>query len=162
MKNEKRNQRILALIFAIILTGLCYAFGQDVQARGFRDESKAKYDSQHYYNLALLTYCDGKLEQNDSIQIFIRERDSTTAVMFTVCEKTDVYLAYNRFYLISIARKGYSAAQLLVNSGVKIKEYGDFIPVYLEKGNSARSIGIVVWDSRINNVHYYPEPCSFE
>lgn len=158
---ETTKIKLFALAATILLAGLCLAFGQDVQARSFRDEQKKEYDSKHYFNVAFIVSSDGQVEQTDSIQIFIRERDSTSAVMFTVCEKTDLYFAYDRMYLVSIFRRGYYTAQLLVNSGVIRKEYGGYIPVNLEKGNLAHSIGIVVWDSRINNIHYYPEPCVF-
>jgi hypothetical protein len=157
---EKTKIRIGALIAAILLAGLCMAFGQDVKARGFRDESKVKYDVDKYFNIALLTYCDGKVEQTDSIDIFIRIRGSKEAVAFTICEKTDLYFAYNEMYEVFIKRRGYSMVFLEVNSGVKVKEYGTFIPVYLEKGDGKYNIGIVVWDSRINDIHYYPEKFS--
>lgn len=157
---ESSKTKIFALIAAIILSSLCLAFGQDVKARSFRDEGKNEYDSKQYFNLALIIRSDGQLEQTDSIAIFVRVRDSLEAKLFMVCEKTDLYLAYGKMYLISIVRKGYAKSCLLVNSGVKVKEYGMYIPVNLEKGEP-KSIGVVVWDSRINDVHYYPEPCPF-
>jgi len=158
---ETTKIRIGALIAAILLAGLCLAFGQDVKARSFRDELKLEYDANHYFNLALIISSGGEVEQTDSIHILIHERDSLTASMFTVCEKTNLYLAYDRFYLISIRRRGYSTAQLIVNSGVLVKEYDTYVHIPLEKSNAVKSIGIVVWDSRINDVHYYPEPGDF-
>jgi hypothetical protein len=158
---DRTKIRLFAIAAALMLGMLGCIFGQDVKARSFRDESKLEYDVKRYFNIAFLTYSDGVLEQTDSVQIFIHERDSTTACMFTVCEKTDMYFAYDRMYLVSIYRRGYSTANLLVNSDVLIKEYGTFIPIYLEKKRVAKSVGVVVWDRRINDIHYYPEPLDF-
>lgn len=159
---ELRNQKIMALIAVILLATAYFAFGQDVQARSFRDEGKKEYDATKYFNLALIIKSDGLLDQTDSIQVIIRERDSLTATGFMVCEKTDIYLPYDKMYLVSITRKGYSTAQLLVGTGVKVKEYGGYIPVNLDKCLCAKSIGVVTWDSRINDIHYYPEPRLFK
>jgi len=159
---ETTKIRLFALIAAILLTGLCLAFGQDVKARSFRDEGKKEYDVNHYFNLALLVYSDDALEQTDSIDIFIRVRGAKEATAFVVCEKTDLYFAYNEMYEVFIKRRGYSMAFLEVNSGVKVKEYGSFVPVYLDKGTAKHNIGIVVWDTRINDVHYYPEKLAYK
>ncbi len=161
MKKETRNKRILFLVAVMVIGFAYFVSGQDVRARGFRDNSKGEYDVSRYFNIALITYADDELSQTDSITVFIHIRDSLEAKMFHICEKTDLYLAYDKMYLISISRKGYSTANLLVNAGVKVKEYGTYIPVHLEKGNKVESIGGVVWDSRINDIHYYPEPRSF-
>ena len=158
---ERTKIRMGALIAFLLLGALCCVFGQDVKVRSFRDEGENKYDSNHYFNLALIIRSDGQLDKTDSITLFINERDSANGTTFMVWEKTDLYLAYDRCYLISIVRDGYSMANLIVNSGVKVKEYGMYIPVNLEKDKFIRSIGCVVWDSRINDVHYYPEPITF-
>lgn len=150
------NKVILIAVVLLINSG--FIFGQDVNARSFRDESKIKYDSKAYFNLVFLFHTDGKLVQTDSVHVFIRERDSTRALGFIVAEKAELYFAYDRFYIIDLSIKGYPTLCLVVNSGVKKKKYGMSIPVYFTKGEKNNSIGIVVWDSRIDNIHYYPEP----
>lgn len=154
---ESTKIRLFAIVAALILGMFGCVFGQDVKARSFRDEGENKYDHAKYFNLALLIYSDDKLDKTDSITVFIHERDSTNASLFTVCEKTDLYFAYGKMYDVFVTRNGYSKVHFNVNSGVKVKEYGMFIPIYLEKKEANVHAGIVVWDTRINDVHYYPE-----
>lgn len=158
---ESTKIRLFALAAALTLGMFGCAFSQDVKARSFRDEVKKEYDSKKYFNLAFIISSSGELEQTDSVQILIREKDSKEASLFTVCEKTDLYFAYDKCYIVLIHRKGYETVQLCVNAGVKVMEYGTFIPVDLKKGTGTKSIGLVVWDSRIDNIHYYPEGGSF-
>lgn len=161
LKVEIRNRRIVALIAVFVLVCAYLVSGQDVKARGW-NQFNNDYDVNSYFNMTLLVYSDNEIVQTDSIMVVIKEYDSTERVMFMVCEKTNLYFAYDKHYEMWITRKGYSVAYLRVNAGVKIKEYDMIVPVYLDSGDSKHNIGIVVWDTRVNNVNYHPQKIAYK
>ncbi len=159
---ESTKIRLFAIAAALTIGMIGCAFSQNVKARSYRDVGKSDYDHNEYFNISLVVYSDSMLIETDSIEVVIRERDSLTAVQFFVCEKTDLYFAYDHFYEVFLRRKGYSVAFLEVNAGVKVRKYTQYIPVYLEPKDIKHIIGIVVWDSRINDIHYYPEKIAYK
>jgi len=161
LKVEIRNRRIVALIAVFVIVFAYLVSGQTIRARGW-NQFNNDYDVKSYFNMTLLVYSDNEVVETDSITVVVKEYDSTERVVFMVCEKTNLYFAYNKHYEMWVTRDGYSIAYLRINSDVKVKEYDMTVPVYLDSGNLKHNIGIVVWDTRVNSVNYHPQKIAYK
>lgn len=140
----------------LLLLSYSVVNGQDTKARGFRHETDRCYDTSRYYNVAFITSINNNLIETIDIHIFIRKIHSKSKEWtgFTVCEKTDIFLAHYSIYDICVTREGYSTSYLRVVTAPNLLNSNFTIQVNLEEKKALNSIG-VIGDNKLSKKAYY-------